>query len=228
MPVLGSGGGGGYAAPTTKLNTAPQSIARTGTVAMGGAPTGMSLAGMGPSQPIVQQATQQAAAPQMQSSGGALAGAGSAPAAVATQAAARPSLSDYINSNFLYQQQNGAGNDAMANFDAQTLKGQQDTQATQALRGNELQQNQDQAGNANADNLAAHGLLNSGINFQNQDKINAQGVNQQSSIDNLLSDFISGRQQGRQTQDSANRQALNGVMNQLTQQFNQQNAATIA
>lgn len=220
---------GGYQASAyNKLTTAPTAIAAPGKIALGGAPTGMSLAGTGPSQPIVQQATQQAAAPQMQPSGGAAAGGGSAPAAVATQAAARPSLSDYINSNFLYQQQNGAGNDAMANFDAQTLKGQQDTEATQALRGQELQQNQDQAGNANADNLAAHGLLNSGINFQNQDKINAQGVNQRSSIDNLLSDFISGRQQGRQSQDNANRQALNGVMNQLTQQFNQQNAATVA
>ena len=205
------------------LNTAPASLARAGTVAMGGGFTGITPTSSAPPQALAQQATQQSAAPQMQAGGGG----GSAPAAVATQAAARPSLSDYINSNFLYQQQEGANNDAMNNFDAQTLKGQQDTQATQALRGHELQQNQDQAGNANANDLAAHGLLNSGINFQNQDRINAQGANQQSSIDNLLSDFISGRQQGRQTQGNANRQALNGVMNQLTQQFNTQNASTV-
>lgn len=218
----GTFGGGGSTSPI--LNTAPASLARPGTVAMGGGFTGISPALSSPPQAIAQQATQQAAAPQMQAGGGG----GSAPAAVATQAAARPSLSDYIDSNFLYQQQQGANNDAMNNFDAQTLKGQQDTQATQALRGQELQQNQDQAGNANANDLAAHGLLNSGINFQNQDRINAQGVNQQSSIDNLLSDFISGRQQGRQSQGNANRQALNGVMNQLTQQFNTQNGSTVA
>ena len=220
---------GGYqATPLPKLTTAPAAIARPGSVALGGAPTGsLAPAAAAAPQPIAQQATQQAAAPSMQSSGGAVAGGSSAPAAVATQAAARPSLSDYINSNFLYQQQQGANDDSMTNFDAQTMKGQQDTEATQALRGNDLRQNQDQAGNANANDLAAHGLLNSGINFQNQDRINAQGVNQQASIDNLLSDFISGRQQGRQTQGNANRQALNGVMNQLTQQFNTQNASAI-
>ena len=218
---------GGYqAAPVPKFNTAPQSLAKPGTVGMGGGFTGITPASSAPPQRIAQQATQQAAAPRMQAGGGGGGGMGGAPAA-ATAAAARPSLSDYINSNFLYQQQQGANDDSMTNYDAQTMKGQQDTEATQALRGNDLRQNQDQAGNANANDLAAHGLLNSGINFQNQDRINAQGVNQQASIDNLLSDFISGRQQGRQTQGNANRQALNGVMNQLTQQFNTQNAATI-
>jgi hypothetical protein len=146
-------------------------------------------------------------------SGGGSAGGATSPAAAA------PSLQDYINSNFLYQQQQGANDDALNNYDAQTLQQTQDTQAQQALKEQQLSQQQNQLGQTNADNLAAHGLLDSGINFQNQDKIDANGNTQQAAIDSLLTNLTSTRAQGRVTQQQANQTALNTVMNQLAQQY---------
>jgi hypothetical protein len=164
------------------------------------------------------------AAPVARATGG---GGGGGAQVAAAPAIAKPSLSDYINSNFLYQQQQGVNDDALAGYDQQTLKGQQDTEAEQALRTQQLNQNLAAAGNTNAEDLAAHGLLRSGVNFQNQDKIDAQGVNQKSAIDSLLTQFNDTRQSGRLTQQQANAQALNSVIQQLTQQFNTQNQATI-
>lgn len=217
---------GGYqAAPIPKFNSAPQSLAAQGTVGMGGAPTGRIAAASAPT-PL-----QSVPTPAQQVLGGGGGGGGGAaaagPAAAATNIAARPSLSDYITSNFLYNQQQGANQDNLNNYDQQSLKGAQDVGADQVFRGANLQQQLGDAGNSNANDLAAHGLLRSGINFQNQDKIDANGVNQQAGIDNLLTQFNSGRQSGRLNQQQANSQALNGIMNQLTTQFNAQNGATI-
>lgn len=137
----------------------------------------------------------------------------------ATSPAAAPSLQDYINSNFLYQQQQGQNDDALNNYDAGTLQQTQDTQAQQALKDQQLAQQQNQLGQTNADNLAAHGLLDSGINFQNQDKIDANGNTQQAAIDSLLTNLTATRAQGRVTQQQANQTALNTVMNQLATQY---------
>jgi hypothetical protein len=202
------------------LLRSPGAAFRTPTPAPGGAfrvATPAALAG---------SATQQAAAPSLAISPTTATG-GSGAVSAATTAAAAPSLSDYINSNFLYQQQQGVNDNALANYDASTLKGQQDTQAEQALRNQQLTTSLNDAGTTNAEDLAAHGLLRSGVDFQNQDKIDAQGVTQKSAIDSLLTNFLSQRDTGRLTQQQANQQALNSVMNQLATQFNTQNQATV-
>lgn len=184
----------------------------------------------GPLQPAAAAATPAAApaanAVQALLSGGVSGGGGASSAGVGGAAAA-PSLQDYINSNFLYQQQQGVNNDSLNNFDADTLAQTQETQAQQALKEQQLGQQQNQLGQTNADNLAAHGLLDSGINFQNQDKIDANGNQQKSAIDSLLTNLVSTRAQGRLTQQQANQQALNTVMNQLSQQFAGQQAQAI-
>lgn len=169
-------------------------------------------------------AAQPANAVQALLSGG---GAGGGSAVAAGGVAAAPSLSDYINNNFLYQQQQGSNADALNNYDADTLAQTQETQGQQAVREQQLGQQQNQLGQSNADNLAAHGLLDSGINFQNQDKINAAGNTQQSAIDSLLTNLTQQRQSGRLTQQQANQTALNTVMNQLAQQYAGQQASAI-
>jgi hypothetical protein len=169
---------------------------------------------------------QQAPAPQQQSfggggGGGAMAPAGAAPmAAAATQAAARPSLDDYIKSNFLYNSTKAQGDNALSDYNAGTLKGQQNVVADQGVRNNRLDQSLADQGQQNADSLAAHGLLRSGFNFQNQDKINQQGDMQRNNIANLLTDFIAGRNTGQQAQVNSNQQALNTAISNLTTQFN--------
>lgn len=177
--------------------------------------------------PAAAAPTYQAPAAAQQALGGGGGGGGGAAAAAPVAAPVKPSLSDYINSNFLYQQAQGQGNDALANYDAATTQGQQATQAEQALKDTQLQQSLGQAGQASADSLAAHGLLDSGVNFQNQDKIDQGGVVQQNAIDSLLTNFLQGRQTGRLNQQQANNTALNGIMNQLTQQYNGQAGAAI-
>lgn len=165
--------------------------------------------------------------PQQQAVGGSGGGGGGAAAApVAAPAAApivHPSLENYINSNFLYTGQQNQNDMNLQNFDAQTLKGRQDTVATQGLREHQLQQNLNDSGQANAEDLAGRGILRSGINFQNQDKINAQGAVQHNAIADLLTQFNGGRDSGRIAQQNANQQALDAKIQQLTQAFNTTN-----
>lgn len=154
-------------------------------------------------------------------------GGGGGSAVAATQAAAAPSLDDYIKNNFLYTSTADQNQRQLDDFDAQTLKGQQDVQAQQALKQQNLQQNLNDAGQANAEDLAGRGLLRSGINFQNQDRINQGGEQQQNQIAQLLTDFTGQRQTGRQQQLTANQAALNAQIAALTQQFNGQNSASV-
>ncbi len=141
-------------------------------------------------------------------------------AAAATQAAERPSLDDYIKSNFLYTSQENENERMLDDFDADTLRQQQDVEADQSVRRGDLYRRQADAGNANAEDFASRGLGRSGLVFQGQDRINAAGADQENSIAQLLSDLLSGRQQGRAQQEQANRSALNERINQLTSQFN--------
>ena len=165
------------------------------------------------------------AAPAPMAGGGG--GSGGGAAAAATQDFARPSLDDYIKNNFLYTSTENQNQRQLDNFDAQTLRGQQDVQATQALKQHNLQQNLNDSGQANAEDLAGRGLLRSGINFQNQDRINQQGEQGQNQIAQLLTDFVGNRQQGRQSQLTSNQAALNAQIANLTQQFNGQNSASV-
>lgn len=147
-------------------------------------------------------------------------GGGGGAAAVAAPVAARPSLTDYINGNYLYQNQQKQNQLALSDFDAQTALGQQQTQAEQAQKEQALQQSLADLGNTNAESEAGRGLLNSGFTIQNQDKINQQGAVQDNSIQGLLSAFIQQRQAARAAQAQQGNSALDTVMQQLTQNYN--------
>jgi hypothetical protein len=234
MPRAGSGGGASpftgqgpllqpnpYA-PTPAALTPGQLIRQ-----QGGNPYAPAAPASSPAAPAPAPQQQPPAAMQQQGGGyggGGGGGGGMAPspaaAAAATQAAARPSLDDYIKSNFLYNSAKNQGDNALSDYNAGTIKGQQNVEADQGLRMNRLDQSLADQGNQNADNLAAHGLLRSGFNFQNQDKINQQGDVQKNNIANMLTDFLGQRSTGQQAQVNANQQALNTAISNITTQFN--------
>lgn len=154
------------------------------------------------------------------SGGGGIAQPAAAAAAPPVPAVPRPSLQDYISNNFLYNSTKAQGDNALSDYNAGTLKGEQNVQGDQALKLNNLQTSLNDAGTQSADNLAAHGLLRSGFNFQNQDKINQQGDIQKNNIANMLTDFLGQRAQGQQQQVNANQSALNNAINNITTQYN--------
>ncbi len=147
-------------------------------------------------------------------------GGGSAGAsALVPQPAPVVNIADWLPQQFAYQQAQRAGEDDLADYDAQTLYGQQQTEAGQAVKRAALQDQLDRLGQNNAEDFASRGLGRSGLVFKEQDNIDKQGVTQKNAIDDLLSQFIQTRQTGRQQQEQANRAALQNVMNQLTTQF---------
>lgn len=155
-------------------------------------------------------------------------GSGGGGSSVAPTPALTPAdLDNYITNNYLYTSTANAGDRALQNYDASTLQGQQATEAQQAQKQGTLTQNLDNLGQQNAEDLAGRGLLNSGINFQNQDKINQQGAQGQNQIAQLLTDFINQRQTGREGQVAVNQAALNQQIAALTGQFNTQNNTTL-
>lgn len=146
-------------------------------------------------------------------------GGGGGSAAAATVAAARPSLQDFISGNFLNKQAIDEGNRRLGEFDADTTRQQGLVAADQALRRTNLQQNLDDQGVQNAETMAARGLLNSGLTFQNQDKINQFGNNQRGVIDQLLSTFQTNRAGQRAQQEAANRAAIQDAISKITDQY---------
>lgn len=147
-------------------------------------------------------------------------GGGGTTFASAASSPAPMSLEDYISGNFLYNSQEGENSRMLQDFDAETLRMQQETEAQQNLQRSVLQQVLNNMGIESAGGLASRGLLRSGINFQEQDKINQYGVQQENGIAQMLTGLLSQRTGGRLSQEQANRQALNQVINQLTSQFN--------
>lgn len=134
----------------------------------------------------------------------------------------RPSLDDYIKSNFLYTQTDNEGKRRLDDFDAEGLRLQQETEAEQRNRRNALQRDLAEASQASSEGLAGRGLLRSGFLFQNQDKINSIGAEKENDIASLLTDLISGRQSSRRQLEASNRDALNQQIQKLTDQFNSQ------
>lgn len=134
----------------------------------------------------------------------------------------RPSLDDYIKSNFLYTQTDNEGKRRLDDFDAEGLRLQQDTEAEQRNRRGTLQRDLADASQASSEGLAGRGLLRSGFLFQNQDKINSIGAEKENDIASLLTDLISGRQTSRRQLEASNRDALNQQIQKLTDQFNSQ------
>lgn len=146
-------------------------------------------------------------------------GGGGGAAAAATVAAAHPSLNDFINSNYLRQQAVDEGNRRLGEFDADTTRQRGLVSADQALRRTNLQQNLDDQGLQNAETMAARGILNSGMTFQNQDRINQFGNNQRGVIDQLLTTFQNNRASQRQAQEAANRQSIADAIAKITDQY---------
>lgn len=153
------------------------------------------------------------------SGGGGGGGGGAAPAAAATAVAARPSLQDFISGNYLRKQAVDEGNTRLGEFDADTARQRGLVAADQELRRHTLQQNLDDQGLSNAETMAARGLLNSGLTFQNQDRINQQGNQQRGIIDQLLNTFTAQRQGQRAQQEAANRQAIADAIAKITDQY---------
>lgn len=153
------------------------------------------------------------------SGGGGGGGGGGGSAAAATVAAARPSLTDFINGSYLRNQAVDEGNRRLGEFDADTTRQRGLVSADQALRRTNLQQNLDDQGLQNAETMAARGILNSGLTFQNQDRINQFGNNQRGVIDQLLTTFQNNRASQRQQQEAANRQSIADAIAKITDQY---------
>jgi hypothetical protein len=128
-------------------------------------------------------------------------------------------LEDYIKSNFLVQQQRGEAERLTNDFDAETLRGRQETTAAQGLRSSDLTRKLGVLGQNSAEDLAGRGLLRSGINFQQQDKINAEGVVQRSAIDQLMTDFNTKRISGRANLQASARARENEAIQAAMQSY---------
>lgn len=152
-------------------------------------------------------------------------GGGGGTVAAATQAVVRPNLTDYINGNFLYQNANNEANRSLSDFDADTNRQQAIVAADQAQKEQSLKQQLADAGIQSAEDLAGRGLLRSGLTLQAQDKINQQGQQQENSIQDLLTNFLSGRQTARLSQEAQNRQNIAAAVSQLTNQYANQYGA---
>jgi hypothetical protein len=137
-------------------------------------------------------------------------------------AAAAPvmTLDDFIKNDFFYNQQLGENERLLSDYDAESLRLQQQTEAQQALQRQYLADRLADMGVENAGNMAANGLLRSGLTFKKQDRINEYGVQQENDIAQTLTDLLGNRQSGRVQQEAANRAAVNNILNQLAQRFN--------
>lgn len=154
--------------------------------------------------------------------GGGGGGGGAAPAAPPMM-----NLDDFIKSNFLYTAEKNEGKRRLEDWDAETMRLQQETEADQKMRRAALGRRLDDAGTANAEDMAGRGLLRSGLTFQNQDRIEEEGVEQENVIAQLLTNLIGQRGHGRLNQEAQNRSALNDRISQLTDQFNQKQTALV-
>lgn len=150
----------------------------------------------------------------------------SAPRVVASASAAPApapiSFDDFVNNDFFYQQQLAENSRLLSDFDAETLRMRQETEARQALQRQYLAERLADMGIESAGDQASRGLLRSGSTFKKQDRINQYGVQQENDIAQMLTDLLSQRTAGRVSQEQANRAAINQVLNQLATRFNQQ------
>lgn len=129
------------------------------------------------------------------------------------------SLQDFIQSNYLYQQRQNENSRQEQDFDSGYLRDEQLLRGDQERKRFDLQTQMDEAGVNAANDYAGRGLLRSGGIFQEQDKIDAQGEQAGSLIDQLLSDFVTRKQNERLQLQSQGRGALDSVIAKLTDQF---------
>lgn len=172
------------------------------------------VAGPAPVAPVV-------AAPVYEEAGGGYGDGGgyAAPAAVAP-VVQKPDLNTWLQQNSLAQQQEQENQRLLQDYDAQTARDRRITEADQGLRFKALDQQVNEAGLANANDMASRGILRSGLTFQAQDQINANAAKQRSSIDDILSDFINSRQSGRVDQEAKNRAAIAEARQKAIDQYN--------
>lgn len=150
--------------------------------------------------------------------GGARGGGGGAPAPVTPAPAL--SFDDYVAKDFGYNTAQNEGKRRLQEFDAATLLQRQQTEAEQAMRRATLQQVLQEMGGDIANDFANRGLLRSGLYMQGQGAVDRASVQGNQGIEQMLSDLIAQRGQGRVDLEAQNRATLNDVLNQLSSQFN--------
>lgn len=127
---------------------------------------------------------------------------------------------DFVKNDFFYNQRLAENERLLSDFDAETLRMQQETEARQQLQRQYLAERLADMGIASAGDQAARGMLRSGSTFQKQDRINQYGAKEENTIAQLLTDLLSERTSGRVAQEQANRAAINQVLQQLASRFN--------
>lgn len=155
--------------------------------------------------------------------GGGYGGGGGATAAAAAAPIKIPTLDQFISGDFGYNQTKQENDRRLNDFDAETLRGRQTTEADQNMRRTALQQVLQDAGGDWASDSANRGLLRSGLYQQGQDRfVDQRGVQGNQDIDQILTQFIQQRGSARVDQEAQGRSALNDVLSQLSQRYNQQ------
>lgn len=129
---------------------------------------------------------------------------------------------DFISKNFGYNQLRTEQGRQLSEFDNDTLRQRQLTEADQGLKRAALGKALSQMGSDWANDSASRGLLRSGLYLQGQDKVDQAGVTGNQDIDQMLTDLLGERGQGRVSLEQQQRAALNDVLSQLSQQFNKQ------
>jgi len=145
---------------------------------------------------------------------------GGATAAPVAPAAPQMSFDDFVAKDFGYTQTKNENSRRLQDYDAETLRSQQETEAEQEMRRAALDETLTTMGGDWANDAANRGVLRSGLYLQGQDQVDQQGVEGNQDIDQLLTNLISQRQGGRVQQEATNRGALNDVLSQLSQKFN--------
>lgn len=137
------------------------------------------------------------------------------------------SLEDFIQNHILKRKADAEASRMLDDFDAETMRLKQETEADQAVRNQDLDMYLADAGRDAAGSLAARGLERSGLLFQAQDRINEEGVRRRSSIADLMTQLVGQRGRGRQEAERSARQMINQRIQQLSEMFNEQNMAQV-
>lgn len=180
--------------------------------------------------PIVNQGAGAPPAPSFvpRGGGGAGGGGGGPIASMIAPSAPTITLEDFIQDHFLRRQTENENARGLEDFDAESLRLRQETEADMRLRQQDLQRDLDDAGLENAGSFAARGLDRSGLVFQGQDRINAEGARRGQQIQEMLTSLLGDRGRGRVERQRSGEALLNQRIAELTRQFNDQNQAPLA
>lgn len=146
-------------------------------------------------------------------------GGGGAAAGMAA-AAPRMTFDQFLSGNPLYAMAMNENSRQLQDFDAETLRMTQETEAQQGLQRAALQRALASMANQGQGDLNARGIGRSGLAFQQQDEVNQYGVQQGNVIDQLLTSLLGQRTSGRIGVETQGRQAQNSLVERLLNQFN--------